>query len=569
MSVTREYINDKNIETLFEELMRLVISNKPENPIHFLIHTLQDKGNSLLQGKKKKEISSDGPRRHRQSTKNISCDGQALNIRKSLERILPKSVDPKPTLLSDKEEQRISSLNVTLPNTCNEEKLDENCSDIVVSTEYVQKVQSIFTFGRAKDSPAGKETSSSKKMDRENEENKGTKEGSDKESVASKGGSDKESVASKGGSDKESVASKGGSDKESVAKKGGSDKESVAKKGGSDKESATSNGGSDKESEASKGGSDKESVASKGGSDKESVASKGGSDKESVASKGGSDKESVAKKGGSDKESATSNGGSDKESVASKGGSDKESDASKGGPDKENEASKGGSDKESEAKKGGSDKKKEDKNRGSDKENKATNRASDKENEGRKAKFDKCEKFNEVVSETNSVLVTASCDLSEVPSWSNGLLEIESLYCGEDETITQTVNESKAVKRLQSSAPPPAVLTKQSEDLILREEVFKSANTTPSTNARHIRGDSPCNTIFFEESAEDIPFIQQPSQQVLLLQMPLERPPRLQDKPRKLQTQRYAVLSSPSGNGDDFSISELSGSPWTYAESVN
>lgn len=43
MSKTREYIKEKNIESLFEELMRHVINEKPDNPVTYLIEVLQVK----------------------------------------------------------------------------------------------------------------------------------------------------------------------------------------------------------------------------------------------------------------------------------------------------------------------------------------------------------------------------------------------------------------------------------------------------------------------------------------------------------------------------------------------
>ena len=41
MSKTRQYVQDKNIEVLFEEMMRHVINKKPEHPVKFLILLLQ------------------------------------------------------------------------------------------------------------------------------------------------------------------------------------------------------------------------------------------------------------------------------------------------------------------------------------------------------------------------------------------------------------------------------------------------------------------------------------------------------------------------------------------------
>ena len=41
MTRTREYIQDKKIEVLFEELMRSVVEKKPEDPVSFIVTLLQ------------------------------------------------------------------------------------------------------------------------------------------------------------------------------------------------------------------------------------------------------------------------------------------------------------------------------------------------------------------------------------------------------------------------------------------------------------------------------------------------------------------------------------------------
>ena len=58
----------------------------------------QEKGDSLAEKKPKITAAPDGPVRSKtvSGRKNLGCEGLAIDIRKSMERVLPKSANPKP-----------------------------------------------------------------------------------------------------------------------------------------------------------------------------------------------------------------------------------------------------------------------------------------------------------------------------------------------------------------------------------------------------------------------------------------------------------------------------------------
>ena len=57
----------------------------------------QDKGESLAEKKHQPVKTTDGPVRSKTAPKkNLDCEGCAIDIRKSMERVLPKSANPKP-----------------------------------------------------------------------------------------------------------------------------------------------------------------------------------------------------------------------------------------------------------------------------------------------------------------------------------------------------------------------------------------------------------------------------------------------------------------------------------------